>query len=411
MQKTQTSQPKCKRILFIGAYGIENAGDDLPMLAMIENLQRFSPRTHFEFHTLTRHVNQWETQHYPVIFHQNLEYESREQAQGKWIRGLNPDDDRHIFTEFTQLIKSMDMLIIGAGNFIIDMCIDIFRGPIPLNWWHIHIAKLYDKKVFLYGFSTTPLISEYGKLLTKEIINRSDIVTVRDNDSRQYLRTLNIQKRITVLPDPTLSTKTDLSDFTFLHRTDLSLRKRHNTLTIALGLRTLPFLPGQEEKVFSTLCNFIKKNPQYRYVFVPQSTYCADDDIALSKKIADQTDHNIKVHVIERRYTPQQLISIYSLADYTIAIRLHSAVFSQIAGTPAIAINYLPKVASYMKDFGTITQCIDLDKLSPTELKQTLVTMEKNTHLPAFIRQQHAKKRRQAGQYAKMALALLEQKD
>jgi len=400
-----------KKILFIGAYGIENAGDDLPMLVMIDNLKKIAPEIEFEFHALTRHINKWEQEEYGVIYHQNLEYESREESKDKWFRGLNYDDDREIFNNFSALIKSMDLLIIGAGNFIIDISIDIFKGPIPLNWWYIHIAKLYAKKVFLYGFSTAPLNSEYGKLLTKDIINKSDLVTVRDQDSKLYLHSLGVDKSITVLPDSTLAGQLQGSNVDFLQPEDKIIQNKHGDLTIALGLRALSFLEEQGGNVFKTLLEFIHNNPQYRYLFIPQSTYFEDDDIALAEKLHRQIDNNINTHIITTRYTPKQLISLYSIADLTIAIRLHSAVFSQIAGTPAIAINYLPKVASYMKDFGTQEQCINLEELSLTSLESCLQNIQNNKALNAFIKKQHTKKNKQAQQYATLALSLLQSKD
>ena len=396
-----------KKILFIGAYGIENAGDDLPMLVMIDNLKKIAPKIEFEFHALTRHINKWEQEKYGVIYHQNLEYESREESKGKWFRGLNYDDDREVFNDFTALIKSMDLLIIGAGNFIIDISIDIFKGPIPLIWWYIHLAKLYEKKVFLYGISTAPLKNEYSQLLTKEIMAKSDIVTVRDNASKQYLKSLNINKEIIVLPDPTLGGETELTDLNFLHSKDKSILNNSDHLKIALGLRSLGFLQDKGKKVYGDIINFINNNPNYSYVFVPQSTYFEDNDIELAKEISKSIDNKIQVKIIESRYTPKELIHIYSSCDITIAIRLHSAVFSQIAETPAIAINYLPKVKAYMKDFGTLNQTININELSAQELTAKVSELKNNEFINSLLINKKAEKKVEVEKYAKLALSLL----
>jgi polysaccharide pyruvyl transferase WcaK-like protein len=392
-----------KKILFIGAYGIENAGDDLPMVVMIDNLKKLSPTTNFEFHALTRHVNQWDKEKYGVIYHQNLEYENREESEGKWFRGLNYHDDRAIFNDFAKLIKSMDLLIIGAGNFIIDISIDIFKGPIPLIWWYIHLAKLYDKKVFLYGISTAPLVSEYSQLLTKEIMNKSDIVTVRDNASKQYLKSLNVKGKITVLPDPTLGFA-----FPVVQKKHSNFKHSANkNLTIAIGLRSLKFLEDSGQKVFDEIVAYINNNPKNQYIFVPQSTYFEDNDVQLAQQIRTLIDSHIEVKVIDQRHTPQELIEIYSSCDVTIAIRLHSAVFSQIALTPAIAINYLPKIKAYMEDFGTISQLLSIEEIKSADIHNLIELVLDNKELMKLIKKQNTKKYRQTKKYACLALSLL----
>lgn len=397
------------KVLFIGAYGIENAGDDLPMLVMIDNFRKLAPQKIFEFHALTRHINEWEAQKYNVIYHQNLEYENREQAAGKWIRGLNFNDDRGEFYDFMDLIKSMDLLIIGAGNFIIDISIDIFKGPIPLIWWYIHLAKLHEKKVFLYGFSTAPLNSEYGQLLTKEIVNKSDIITVRDNDSKQYLKSLGLSKDIIVLPDPTLGASKGDSAIDFLLGKDKTLLTDNVKFTIALGLRSLNFLKDKGEHVYKEIITFINSQPDYRFIFVPQSTYFEDDDIKLAQNIANKINDNIELHIISHRYTPRELIKIYSLCDITLAIRLHCAVFSQIANTPAVAINYLPKVKSYMKDFGTLEQVIELEKISAAKISEKIIAIKNNKNLQTTIKNKNIEKCNLVKEYARLALLLLKE--
>ncbi|RLA77333.1 MAG: hypothetical protein DRG78_17605 [Epsilonproteobacteria bacterium] len=396
-----------KKILFIGAYGIENAGDDLPMLVMMDNLKELSPKSKFEFHALSRHPNKWEEKNYNIIQHQNLEYANREEAMGKWLRGLNFDDDRGLFNDFLELIKSMDILIIGAGNFIIDISIDVFKGPIPLIWWYIHIAKLYNKKVLLYGFSTALLSSEYGRLLTKEIMNKSDIVTVRDKDSKKYLKSIGIEKTIQVLPDPTLGVKIKNQKFSFLNKDDKYILEKHSDLKIALGLRDLSFLKDKGKTVFKEIISFINKNPKYKYIFIPQSTYFEDDDIKLANELSKMIRKDIDIHIIKNRYNPKDLIKIYSLCDVTIAIRLHSAVFSQIATTPAIAISYLPKVKSYMKDFGTLNQVIDIDKITAQKIRNKLDNIRKNKSLKTTIKEINIKKNKEVEKYAKLVLSLL----
>lgn len=395
-----------RKILFIGAYGIENAGDDLPMLVMIDNLKENAKDIGFEFHALTRHINLWEKEKYGVIYHKNLEYENRQEAKDKWFQGLNFNDDRNKFYNFLNLIKEMDILVIGAGNFIIDISIDIFKGPIPLIWWYIHLAKLYDKKVFLYGISTAELTNEYAKLLTKEIILKSDIITVRDKNSKEYLKKLGVGKKIKVLPDPTLGIQFNREN---LISDDIyDFLSNDNQIKIAFGLRKLDFLKEKKSEVFQIIIEFINSNPNYKYIFIPQSTYFEDDDRVLAKEISKSINKNIEYYIIEERYTPFELIKIYSLCNVTIAIRLHSAVFSQIAEVPAIAISYLPKVKSFMKDYGTQENIINIKEINTFSLdKKVKNILGYEIEYKNRLKTINKNKRKKVDTYSKLLLSLI----
>jgi polysaccharide pyruvyl transferase WcaK-like protein len=49
------------------------------------------------------------------------------------------------------------------------------------------------------------------------------------------------------------------------------------------------------------------------------------------------------------RLRPGQIISVLQKCEFTLGMRLHSAVFSSVAGTPAIMIAYDPKVAAFSR--------------------------------------------------------------
>lgn len=393
-----------KKILFIGAYGIENAGDDLPMLVMIENLKKNFPKNNFEFHALTRHLNEWEEKNYKINYHKNLEYENREEARGKWFRGLNYNDDREEFHEFLSLIKSMDVLVIGAGNFILDITIDIFKGPIPLMWWYIHLAKLYKKKVFLYGISSANLEDEYAKLLTQEILNKSDIITAREQNTKVYLSNFIDSSLVKVLPDPTLGVDIELNKISIYEKekdffdTDKKV--------IALGLRQINFIKDNDS-FFDEIISFINNNKEYKYIFIPQSTYFEDDDRVMAYNLSKKIDKGIEFHIVEDRYTPYSLIKLYSLCEVTIAIRLHAAVFSCIGNTPVIAISYLPKVKAFMVDYGLKDYCLDIKACTYNTISQIFEKILLDDCLEDNLKKRNIILKNRVKEYSKLLVDLM----
>lgn len=401
-----------RRILFAGAYGIENAGDDLPLIVMCEQLKKKMPRIDFEFRALSRHPNAWEEKKYGCTMIKNLEYETREEAQGKWFKGLNYGDDKRDLIRIKEEIQKCDLLVLGAGNFLIDITIDTFKGPIPLIALYVFLAKLHHKPVMLYGFSAGPLKTAWGRDVSRWIVEKSDIVTVRDETSKLLLeRLVNKAKTIHCLPDATLGA--ELTDSKTIERNLLQegIKLRTGNTIIGIGLRDLSVvLPAREaEEACKQLADYINKfKDQATFIFIPQSTYREDDDRLTAINFISLLDEDVNYHVIQKRYDPRELIGFYSVCDLTIAVRLHAAVFSAIAETPVIAINYLPKVEGFMKGIGAAYNLVQINNIK-TDVLMNLThntIKEGNTIKTALIETIRAN-RILVGLYADLALSAL----
>ena len=57
----------------------------------------------------------------------------------------------------------------------------------------------------------------------------------------------------------------------------------------------------------------------------------------------------VKDGILLGRLRPGQIVSVLRKCEFTLGMRLHSAVFSSVAGTPAVMIAYDPKVAAYAR--------------------------------------------------------------
>ena len=65
---------------------------------------------------------------------------------------------------------------------------------------------------------------------------------------------------------------------------------------------------------------------------------------------------------------PSALIGLLGQADLTVATRFHSAIYSLLAGTPALALNYQPKSRAAMRDLGLGSFTLDIAGLDPDRL-------------------------------------------
>ena len=378
---------------------------------MCNNLRKVCPKITFDYYVLSRHPSKWEEKQFGIKMIKNLEYKSRKEAEGKWFKGLNFGDSRKDLERVRNQIKNCDLLILGAGNFLIDYTIDIFRGPIPLFSLYVFLAKLYHKPIMLYGVTAGPIRTVLGWDLSKYIVENSDIVTVRDELSKKFLEKItNKKKKIHLLPDPVIGT-----DISSKKKIEKILRKekvvRNNKKLIALGLRDInPLLTLAESKRFwNHLAKFINSlKLEYEFLFIPQSTYVEDDDRVIAKQFVKKLDNDVKFSILKNRYHPKDLASIYKLCELTISIRLHSAVFSLMAGTPVVSINYLPKVEGFMKMMDLEKYFIDLKSVNVEELNNLFNNISNNKkHLLKLIRKKIKSKRRLITKYSELAISLL----
>lgn len=400
-----------KRILFAGAYGIENAGDDLPLIVMSEQLKKLAPNIDFEFHVLSRHPNKWEEETYGVKTIKNLEYESGEEAKGKWFKGLNYDDDKGDLLRIIDEIKESDLLIFGAGNFLIDITIDVFRGPIPLLASYVFLAKLYHKPVMLYGISVGPLRTEWGQDLSRWIVENSDIVTVRDEQSKTELNNILLKpKQINVLPDATIGVnQANQKTVKDILEKEGILESDKKKIGIALRDLAVVLPPNNVEEAWRQLANSLNKlKNDCEFIFIPQSTYKEDDDRITARNFVQRLDSDLKYYIINHRYDPRELVGLYAYFDATLSIRLHGAVFSAIADTPVIAINYLPKVEGFMSSIGLDRFLMNIDSIREELLLELFQEVLKNKRdLSKKINEKMNMKIELVSRYAELAISLL----
>jgi colanic acid/amylovoran biosynthesis protein len=370
-----------KTILYAGAYGTQNAGDDLPLLVMkrmLDDRAAGQPRIH---RVLAREVNAWDISAYGVKMIRNPEYSSRAESAGKWFRGLNFADSRWPMMRLSAEFRRCDLVILGAANWIIDLTLDTLRGPLALLALYVFLADLHQKPVLLYGLSAETLSKRWGKDLTHWIIRRATAVTVRDLWSSEYLSALTGRKDIEHLPDPVLGGAQPQASVVARISSKYFPPGRGKPW-IAVGLRDLrPVLgPGTAEAVETAMCGAIQQlRCHYRFMFVPQSTYAEDDDRNVARTLASRLHNDVEYRIIEDRCHPEELIAIYSRCVLTMAVRLHAAVFSVVANTPVVAISYLQKVENFMQeielpDFGLPAarlETADIVRVATTALHDT----------------------------------------
>lgn len=326
-----------------GGYDTENVGD----YAMLKILQEILSQNGYEIKLLTRHNHQHLIDIYGVSqLIPNYEYDNKNLSLNKFFRGFNfGENDTHLYNIYQEILASKG-LIIGGGRLLIDLTLDVMRGPLNYFASLVTLCKFINKPVYIYAMTIVPNKSDEGNKILKYIVDNSTRISVRDKDSIHYLQSIGCnQSQITYIPDPGLGLDWGKGS-TSGKRVGLTVRAiSHNW-------------GGLSKKEYISKMSEIVKELQYRdfeVIGIPHQYYGIDnpdiDDRNIFKEISLESP--IKF-INEKVLDVNDYKAVYQSIDYLIGIRRHSFIFAAIAGVPILPFAENPNATRICKQLNTI---------------------------------------------------------
>ncbi|MCQ2979125.1 MAG: polysaccharide pyruvyl transferase CsaB [Clostridia bacterium] len=301
------------KVVVAGYHGYENAGDDATLITIINNIRNIDNKTKI------------------VVLSKNPKLTSKN-YNVKSIYRFNP------FLVCHHLLTSRD-LILGGGTLLQDS-----TSKRSNNYYLalIRVAKLFMKKVMLYSNGLGPF-SEKAKKTTSKVLNKVDMITLRENYAKDLLDEMKVTKpEIVITADPAFMLGSLLEEATkrkVLERENIPQDKK----IIGVSVRNAK---GEEKyiDVIANLCDYIIEKYDYNILFIP---FQYPKDIKISADIINRMKN--KAYVIEGKCSVKEIINLISNCYATICMRLHSVIFSALSNVPALGIEYDPKVGHYIE--------------------------------------------------------------
>ncbi|RKY84246.1 hypothetical protein DRQ11_11855 [candidate division KSB1 bacterium] len=255
---------------------------------------------------------------------------------------------------------------------------DNFRPQLPFALYGYWFGKMLKKPVVLYAQTIGPFRHKLSRWLTKKILNKVDIITVRDKRSRILLDEMGITNpKIELVADPAILQQTvsptEAEKLLLAEGVDRSQRP-----LIGISVLKWTYVNARENKDPQTyyreyvssiakLADYLVEKIGAGVVFV--STNFArynnrDDDVMVAKEVQRQMRHSDKAWVLEKLYSPKELKGIIGQMGMFIASRMHSCIFSTGMAVPTLALNYQFKLYEYMKLLGMEEMTCDFDRVS-----------------------------------------------
>lgn len=354
-------------VVFDGAYSIDSAGDDAPLAFLVHALRERLDRPRFV--ALVRHPDWRLARRLGVETAANLEHESKAASAGRWYRGLNYGDSRAELEAVADVVAGADLLVLGAGNFLTEVGIDVLRGHLPRFVAMSLAAQMAGTPVLLFGLSANRLRHPWTVRAAQWLLETASAVTFRERIAIQNLEASGVRlPEHTLLPDPALGAPVARLgvESAILAAEGIPSPKARR---LGIALRDLGWMGADaseryEREQIALIDRWCAQGGD-DVLCVPQCTYDVDgprtDDRQVAIRLRERCRFPERVHVVRGRYDYDEIESLYRAVDAVVATRLHGAVFAARMNVPVVGLAYEDKVRGFFDQLGLVEACLPWD--------------------------------------------------
>lgn len=301
-----------------GYYGFNNIGDDAMLRSIVYNLKQQKPDI-------------------------SILALSRRPEETRQCYGVDSINRKNIFTVYCAM-KKAKLFIYGGGNIIQDSTSSRSLIYYLGTAW---LAKKLKLKVMFYANGIGPISKPSNEEFSRRILNRADIITVREKLSFNELNRMGITKpKIILTADAAFSLKVD---------NNIEVEKIFNIEGIPFDGKYAGFsvrrCPGLEEsqhekyeKIIAEIADYVYLTYNLKPVFIPMEYHF---DIFTIKHIVSKM--KTESYIISDNHSVSETLAIIKEMDIMIAMRLHALIFSAYMNVPFLGISYQPKVEGFLE--------------------------------------------------------------
>ncbi len=331
------ARPKRDRdgVVICGAYGRGNAGDDAILEAILEEMRSIDPDM-------------------PVTV---ISKDPRSTRLSYRVRAVGRVD----LPGWLGAMGRAKLYINGGGSLIQDVT---SRRSLWFYLMNIRAAKRAGCKVQMYGCGIGPVTRPNHRKLAAKVLNRNvDVITLREPDSLEELKSMGVDRpEIHLTADPALTLSPAAEE-----KTDSVLLRAgvppHGERLICFALRPWP---GFREK--APLFGAAARYAWERYGLSPVFTAVEKGQDPSAARLAAQSLGDVPHYFLDDAGAAGTIIGSLSRMEIVVSMRLHALIFAAGQGIPLAGVVYDPKVSSFLRYIGQ-ENFTDLEDLTEETLK------------------------------------------
>lgn len=327
MKKSKT----IAKIMISGYYGFNNTGDEAILKSMVRAFKEKIAQVKIT-----------------VLSHSPLQT-----SQTYQVKSIN----RLHLINIVCCLRDTNLFISGGGGLLQD---STGKGWSILYYLGlILVAKIVKIPVMIYAQGIGPVNNQVNKKLMKWILNKVELITVRDNSSKELLENLGVVKpSIYVNSDPVFLLKRRsinyiIDSYPYIQE----LINSTNRPLVGVSVREHRSNGPDLKRIFAQAADYLIENYKVKIIFLP---FKFDEDVHVSEEILSLMKN--QADVLKIKLEPEELLSLLSRLSLMVGVRLHSIIFSSMANIPFIAFDYDPKVKYFVEDLGLSELLLEINE-------------------------------------------------
>lgn len=326
---------KTVRIVISGYYGFKNSGDEAVLRSIL-----FALEEQGKLHNIKIE---------PIVL--SVDPESTKAMYG--VEAVHRMQIRSILSA----LKSADGLISGGGSLLQDVT---GIKTIPYYIAIIKMAQWLKKPTYIYAQGIGPVNRGVFAPLIKSAMQKSAYISVRDEQSAQYLKKIGVTKPIDIVPDPVMGMP--------LPEHVLVPEQESNLPVIGISVRFW----REDREDLKRVADALVKLTQKRDVCIRFLPFHTPDDIEASKFVMSYMQVGFstssKLELAHIGDDPQQMLYAVHQCDVLLGMRLHALIYAANRKVPLLGLSYDPKIDQFLKRINALpigtTEQLDSDVTS-----------------------------------------------
>ena len=380
-----------KQFLICQAYSVYNNGELAIAISIIETIRKLSPDAEISIMTPSpeqaeRKYSKYRVKVYPKLLEMSSQsnkgigrvFDFSKLMLKAFSYLVRLKIDNFVFSSTSKvafdLFRKADVVIIAGGGMFGGAKYRSLTG----NLFPIYLAKKLGKKVMVYGPSVEPFTSKVVKVATRYILNKADLITVREELSFDLLKSLRVTAPLHLTAEPAFLIGNEPLKAGLSLLAEAGIPMATDRLMIGMTTRNWNF-PREKNSsrkremylnaLHQTIESILEARDDALIVIFNTSINASfgDDDRVIASQIKMKLRPNLRnrVYLVTGDYTPHETKAMIGNMDIFIATRFHSAVFALSMGIPLLMVAPEPHknhgimkmmdLADYVMDAGSVT--------------------------------------------------------
>ncbi len=262
---------------------------------------------------------------------------------------------RYRILDLIRVIRGADLVISGGGSLFQDVT---SARSVRYYLFILQMAQFFRRKTMIYAQGVGPLNTIAMRKAVKKTLNKVNMITVRDAESKRLLQEIGVKRpQIHLSADPALVLNADITESQRI----ISEQGVSGAEMIGVSLRPWPGYENQIAEAVEGIdeaCRELGVKP----ALIPMQE---SEDCGVCEAIFGGI-------MLKGGGMPEVVKGLISKCGLIVGMRLHAFILAASESVPFLPISYDPKVSAFVSAIGCDSQ-IDISAVTSQEVKNAVI--------------------------------------